>query len=78
MSLNVLTERQRCDRWCRATNWKADGINPSVGDARRCAHGRWWVATGETCAGTYFLTLDVWRPASWMERRRIRGAGGVP
>ena len=74
--INVLTERQRCARRCRTTNWRIDKIHPNVGDARRCEHGRWWVATGEKCIGVYYSTLDLWRPASWMERRRIERKAG--
>lgn len=70
MTLNILTDRQRCARECRATHWRIDGISPSIGDARRCEHGRWWVATGRQVESTYYLTLDVWRSATWSERRR--------
>lgn len=69
MTVNVLTDRQRCARGCRFTYWRWDG-HCKPGDARRCEHGRWWVATGRETESRFFLILDVWRPATWRERRR--------
>lgn len=62
-AVNVLTDSQRCARKCPYSA----GV-PLEGDARRCEHGKWWVATGRRWNGTY---LSVWRRATWSERRRI-------
>ena len=70
MSINILTERQRCRLRCATTHWKMDNISPSFGDARQCEHGRWWVATGQEAEDRYYRTLDLWRPVTWTEKRR--------
>lgn len=76
MAPNITTTRERCGRGCRYTYWRNYG-HVSIGDVRRCEHGKVWRATGYKRESRFFLSLDEWESLSrWrnpvLYRRAVR------